>query len=470
MKNMKKIVAMILATAMVMAMSMVGFAAEATTGSITITPPTNTAADAQNSYKIYKVFDAVASEAGVSYKVMASKADKELPTGFVTDAAGNVIHGTKNAETGEVTPIEADELTAAEIASIAAYVAGDTAVATATSTGTATATAEGLANGYYYITTSTGSVVTIDTTRPNAEVNDKNTVPTLDKKAKQAEDPEYTEIDEEGKKAIAQVGKVIPFEATITVGKGAKDYVFHDVMSAGLTYNNDVTVTPAGAVFEDTLAEGDTITLKFDNDWIATLKEGDKITITYSATVTSDALSVNKATNTAKLTYGDANSNNHTPDSTVEVYNAKFTVTKKDGTGTALAGAGFVIKNADGKYYKLATDKKSVTWVDSIDDATEYTSDDQGAVPAFTGLGNGTYTLVEKTVPAGYNKAADKSFEIKGDDYTTANLVQTAEVVNESGAELPSTGGIGTTMFYIVGSVLVIGAAVVLISKRRMAR
>ena len=89
-------------------------------------------------------------------------------------------------------------------------------------------------------------------------------------------------------------------------------------------------------------------------------------------------------------------------------------------------------------------------------------------VESFTGLVDGTYTLVEKTVPSGYNKAADSTFTIAASDYTSDNLVQTAEVINNSGAELPSTGGICTTIFYIIGAILVIGAGVLLVTRRRM--
>lgn len=234
-----------------------------------------------------------------------------------------------------------------------------------------------------------------------------------------------------------------------------------------------------------TTASGDTITVSFDNDWLAALADDTKITITYSATVTSDALTVDAANNTATLDYGDG----HTTESdTVKVYNAKFTVTKQDGDGKALSGAGFVIKNATGKYYKLnpateaveddpateedesaAATNASISWVDSIDAATEYTSDAQGAVTAFTGLVDGTYTLVEKTVPEGYNKAADSTFTIAAGDYTQSNLEQASTVVNEAGSVLPSTGGMGTTIFYVVGAILVIGTGILLVTRRRMA-
>ena len=143
--------------------------------------------------------------------------------------------------------------------------------------------------------------------------------------------------------------------------------------------------------------------------------------------------------------------------------------------------AGFVVKNASNEYYKLTTTNgvSEVTWYtlaegETLEAAiaankiTEYTSNAQGAVTAFTGLGNGTYTLVESTVPSGYNKAADSTFTIAGNDYTTANLEQATTVVNNSGSVLPSTGGMGTTIFYIIGAILVIGAGVVLVTRRRM--
>ena len=190
--------------------------------------------------------------------------------------------------------------------------------------------------------------------------------------------------------------------------------------------------------------------------------------IKYTATVNSDALTVDPANNTAYLSYGHEDGENHTPTVVTEVYNAKFDVLKNDDKGQPLAGAGFVLKNKDNKYYKI--ENGVVSWVDSIDDATEKFSGNDGKVPAFTGLANGTYTLVEKTVPDGYNGAADQTFTIAEHDYTTANLEQKATVVNKEGAVLPSTGGIGTTIFYILGGILAVGAAVVLVARKRVSK
>lgn len=500
MKKMKKIFALLIAMVMVLGMSTSVFAAELPEGTaggdktITITPPTGVDASATNTYTVYKVFDADSNGTAISYKSL----DGTAPAGFVVDDAQNVYLGTAtdtaSGATGEITikvggetkyivPSAASELTEAQIAAIKNYT-GKVEVGTVIITGTTAKTVTVPDYGYYYVTTTSGSVVSIDSTNKSADIKDKNTVPVLDKKAKQAQDPTYMEIDSAGHNAIAQVGKVVPFEATITVGKGAKNYVFHDTMTAGLAYQNDVAVTANPAVtienwytVKSTPDEGDTITITFADG----IPENTVITITYSAKVTSDALTVKPAKNTATVTYGDNNTHNKTPDVPVNVYNAKFTVTKKDGNDEALAGAGFVVKNASNAYYKLTTTNgvSEVTWYtlaegETLEAAiaankiTEYTSNAQGAVTAFTGLGNGTYTLVESTVPSGYNKAADSTFTIAGNDYTTANLEQATTVVNNSGSVLPSTGGMGTTIFYIIGAILVIGAGVVLVTRRRM--
>ena len=113
------------------------------------------------------------------------------------------------------------------------------------------------------------------------------------------------------------------------------------------------------------------------------------------------------------------------------------------------------------------TNEASVTWVDDINKAKEQVSDADGNVPAFTGLANGKYTLVEKTTPSGYNTAEDQPFEIKAGDYEVTNLEQTATVTNVKGIELPSTGGMGTVAFAVVGLIVMAGAAITLIIKKR---
>ena len=448
MKMMKKIFALLIAMVMVLGMSTMVFAAG--TGSITITPPDDVDTTQTITYNIYKVFDADGNGSAISYKLVSGKTT--APAGFTVDTAGNVTYSGTSTTGG---------LTEADIAAIAAYVASDSPVATVTSTGGADAVATGLANGYYYITTTTGTVVTIDSTNPNATVDDKNIIPGVDKKITGA-----SSYDTDGKKALAQVGTQVEFTATITVGKGQIGYEFNDTMTSGLTYVADsLTVTGIPAAGYTATASGQSIKVEFDDDEIAKLAQGAEIVLTYKATITENALNDDPEKNTATISYGNNGQYTSEP-SVTEVYNAQFTVTKQDGNNQPLAGAGFVIANADNKYYKL--DNGVVTWVDSIEDADEHVSDAQGAVAAFTGLANGTYTLVEKTVPAGYNKAADQNFTVAEHDYTATNLEQTAQVINTAGSVLPSTGGIGTTIFYIIGAILVIGAGVVLVTRRRM--
>lgn len=467
---MKKLFAGILAAAMVFSMTTTAFADKETdsgkkgAASIEITLPTDSAGtDAEITYTVYKVFNATSDGEtdAIAYTIDAVNGDLSpamTTAGFSVDDAGNVKFDKNKSMATDGKPTDA------AIAAVAAYAKDSVGTFTAKpSDGKLKIT--GLEYGYYYITTTTGSCVTIDSTTPNAQVKDKNTLPTPpDKKITGVGTGSY---DQAGQNAIAQVGTDVTFTATITKVAGAQNYVYHDTMSDGLEYNGDVKVTvPEGSatpVYDKTPASGETITLTFDNDWLAGLADDTVITITYTAKVTSDALNDDPANNTASLSYGN---NNMTTSDKVNIYNAKFTVTKSDGDGKALAGAGFIIQSAGGGYYNL--EDGAVTWVATSDEATEYTSDASGAVKAFTGLANGTYTLIEKTVPAGYNKAADQDFEIKEGDYTAANLQLSANVVNESGTELPSTGGIGTTLFYIVGAILALGAGVLLVARRRM--
>ena len=529
MKQIKKMMALVLAMVMVLAMGTSVFAATGTASgqggnaTIKVTLPTGRTGD--NDYKVYKVFDATndGSSSAIAYKVMASK-NGALPVitpaeenSFFVDDAGNVHYGkfTESAsgtymvggKKGTIT--EASSLTEGAIKAIATYVDGDSPVATVTATkDDADFTVTGLQYGYYYITTTTGTAVTVDSTNPNAEVEDKNSVPTLDKKITGA----TGYVDDAGKKAIGQVGTDVKYSAEITVGKGAENYVLHDKMATGLSYNNDVKVFVGGeeikgaTYFNTTTAEGDTLTVNFVNTYIATLAEGTKITVTYSAKITNDALTYVPEKNTAVLDYGDENKPQSTPKSETETYSAKFTVTKTDDKNQALAGAGFIISRAAGsevenpdydataaaaaeaagepydvpatitttttEYYKITGTGSSavVSWVTDIAQATELTTtkDEGGNVLVFKGLPTGTYTLIEKTVPAGYNKAADYEFTVAEDTYTQANLEQETTVINNSGQELPSTGGIGTTIFYVIGAILVLGAGILLVTRRRM--
>lgn len=487
MKKFRKLFAVLTASALVGAMSFTTMAATINpndtfigSGSASIQvnlPALPEGSTATNTYKVYRVFDATSNGTNISYKLNANHINetdpaKKVPAGFSVDAGGNVKYD------GTGTDLSDDDINA-----IKAYVTDKDIVATVeTDANDRKFTLSNLPYGYYYISTTTGTLVTVDSTNPNVTVQDKNEVPTLDKKITGVT---AGSLDADGKKALAQVGTTVNYEATITIGKAAEGYVFHDDMSSGLALvtdsikvdDNDDDVAKPVVDTDYTLSTNtadDTIYIEFDDTYIGKLAKGTVITVSYDATVTSDALTYNSedGKNTASLDYAHSTGISSTPIKETKVHNAQLTVKKiQPGDGPAeqkpLAGAGFVIKNEDGKYYKYTENEAKVEWVDKIEDTMEYVSDDNGDVPAFTGLSDGKYTLVEKTTPAGYNTAEDFNFEIVKGDYSVNNLVWNVPVLNEKGIELPSTGGMGTVAFAVVGLIVMAGAAITLIIKKR---
>ena len=212
-------------------------------------------------------------------------------------------------------------------------------------------------------------------------------------------------------------------------------------------------------------------------------KETVKVVVEYTCTLDTDAV-IGKPGNVNKvnLTY-NANPNGDeettTKDKEVTVYTFQLEGTKVDGVDNniKLKDAEFKLQNADGLYYKKDV-KGNVSWVAEAD-ADVVTSAADGKF-GFTGLDAGTYTLVEVTPPAGYNVIAPTTVKIEAtyknnklDTLTPNGKISAGKasinVENNKGTTLPETGGMGTTLFYVIGAALVLGAGVVLVSKKRMA-
>lgn len=181
--------------------------------------------------------------------------------------------------------------------------------------------------------------------------------------------------------------------------------------------------------------------------------------------------------NSAKLQYSD---NHTTQESTTTTYTFGIPVFKYTGTEKkALAGAKFKLfadpKCEDGTEVKVKTDG-----VNYIVDGTS-TKNNVMVSPASTGeftikgLKAGTYYLKEVEAPKGYNKLASaikvvitNGGQVQVEKPEGLTTVDKVEVENKTGTVLPSTGGAGTTMIYLVGALLVLGSGVVLATKRRV--
>lgn len=347
-------------------------------------------------------------------------------------------------------------------------------------------------------------------------VKPKSAVSTVEKK--------IVENKAEKDATTAKVGDVVNFELTGTLPSNYADYKepyvyeFHDILSKGLTYNGDVkvyvkndneeveitgyTVTSTNAATE-TPTDATTITVKFenlkadtvkvtDNNNSVTIDKNSKIIVKYSATLNENAV-VGEAgnTNTVNLVYSNNPNNTSTgttKDDKVTVYTFQLNVTKVDGTnnGTKLAGAKFKLyyETDNTKYYvKEVTDDNTIkSWTRTENEALELTTDNNGNITV-KGLKEGTYYLEETEAPAGYNKlTAPVKVEIANDSTnihrldsvraddtvgTVAQAVGTITIANNKGSTLPSTGGMGTKLFYTIGGILMAGAAIVLVVRKR---
>lgn len=370
------------------------------------------------------------------------------------------------------------------------------AIKTAGLAADATATDNKFSNvgqGYYLIAeTNTGSqtddeisLVMLATAGLNElTVTTKEDKPTLVKKVGSSSNVEVAGFQwQDG--ATYGLKDVVPFKLTATVSKNLDQYKeykfeFHDTLSADLTFNADSVKIMAGSkdiTQKFTVAEqGGNITMKCaDLKGTDGVTAGGKIVVTYTATVNDQAVTGKPGNpNKAKIVfsnnpYGDGTG--ETPEDKVTVFTFKVTANKTDDQNKPLEGAGFTLyKEVEGQYQPVGAE---------ITNVTSFT---------FSQLNVGKYKLVETTVPAGYNKAADIEFTIAATYDTEADDPQlktltvdpadsftvdldtgcaSTTVVNKSGQELPGTGGLGRTILYVVGSVAFISAAVLLLARKK---
>ena len=478
-KAMKKLMAALLAVAMVCAMAIPAWAAGGTTagtGSITIDK-----AVSGETYTIYKMFDLNSYDptAGTySYTVVSAWEDF-----FKDGAAGNSYITLENGHPTWVKGAQAADFAKAALA----YATEKNITATKKETATSnTVSFTGLDLGYYLVDTSLGALCGLDTTKPDATINEKNEVPDIDKKVADSEGNWVTEN-------TAKIGDTVNYKVTITVQTANNRYVLHDTMSEGLTFNKDSVKVTVGTeevatTNYDVVTTGigtETFNVKFKDEYIATLAAGTKIEVTYSAVVNAKAkVDSDKNTNEAHLVYGNKH---ETEKHETKTYLYEFDLIKFSGsTKKLLGGAQFklydaetggneikLVKNEDDTYRVATATETPVAYIETV----------AGKTVKISGLDKKVYYLEETVPPAGYNgltqrvkvdlstgsKKVTTGFLSNGTyDELNASSIGGVAVVNNAGTTLPGTGGIGTTIFYVIGGGLMVAAAILLITKKRM--
>ena len=495
MKHMKRLMALFAALALVLAMAAPAFADEPTVagaatpemGTITIN---NAVKDV--TYKFYRIMDIAthtndsSSYTGVVYKTNTEwkdfVSDNQWKTCFKVNADDTVTVLKKEADNSEFAKKFAEEA--------AKVVSGKTFNYSVKATGSKVVQEVEL--GYYLVVPEGWDgvnpvVCSLGTTNPDVIINEKNGKPTIDKKVKEGSD--FGETND------AAIGDYVEFQLTINVVDGTPvNYVAHDTMSAGLTFvnkgaqslkvtRNDAELT-SGSDYEVVttgLEDKCTFEVKFKDD---VLKTNDKVVITYWAQINEKAVvGTTGNTNSAILKYGtDGTAQGGQTTTYVWSFDVKKYTKGSDSSEVPLAGAKFQVKNggnvASFKYDNAKKVYKFEGWdvADAAGLVKVVETPATGEIE-FEGLDSGTYALEEVEAPKGYNKLDSAiSFTIKGVagtdkgqvSYGTDNATGTIKVLNNAGTTLPGTGGIGTTIFYLIGGGLMVAAAVLLIAKKRM--
>ena len=511
MKRMKKIMALMLAAIMMMAMSVTAFAAEGATGTHTLTVNVKSTEPAQDlkgqTINLYKLFDVTESKSGETtnyaytvnntYKAALASVLKIDETSKDEDFAAAVTKlGSDNA-----TAVQkfANDFTAEALTKNLSATANSGKIKEENKT---SYTFNDLAAGYYLVYVTGGkeiqsSLVTVDET--TTTVNLKTEAPSIEKTAD---------------KTTVNIGDVVTYNVKgvipDTTGYDQYQYIIHDELSTGLDFVNDTTGTALGeaattvnvkvAFGADVTDEGTaptTATLDSTNKrkmsldlsaWVKanqTNNKGKEFTVTYYAKVNKDAIVTEK--NKAQLEYGNkpGETTTTTPsEAKTPTYPLDINKIKK-GTEEKLAGAKFSLytseedaKNGENAIKVSGSNGNYV--VDPASTTTEFESaksiDGKKYNLHVNGLAAGDYWLVETKAPEGFNKltnpikvtitkAGDTEWTVSKDNAEETDKI--IDIENSTGSLLPSTGGRGAIVFAVIAALLVFGVAVSFIRDKR---
>lgn len=495
-KAMKKLMAALLAVAMVCAMAIPAWAADGTThnssstdGKITI----NNAVNGQT-YKIYRILDLQYNGTANSFRYVKNTkwgAFVDDQTAYLAvDANGVVTWKEGVSAENDGTPIKNLAIAAGQYVKDQGTALADDGSKVAASS---TVTFDNLPLGWYLVVSdlTNDAICSIDTTAKEVTIKEKNGVPTVTKEVEYAS-------GSWGQGNDGNVGDTVNFQTTIYVTDGnPTNYVLHDEMSNGLDFKEDtIVVKKNDERFTDytvvTPTDNCTFEIKFNEN---SLHTNDKVVVTYSATINSNAV-VGTAGNENEtwLKYGN---NGETPHGHTKTYTWKFNILKyftdSNDDKKYLANVEFVLyrKNADDKaeYAKFDPNNKLTGWTENESEAGKLTTNANSNVTV-KGLDKGTYFLKETATPVGFNGLTSdvevqidsscntlsgatytvkyKMANANDEDFTDTDDEKVVPIENNRGTTLPGTGGIGTTIFYVVGGGLMVAAAILLITKKRM--
>lgn len=465
-KTFKKLFAALLAAALVLAMAVPAFAVtNATKGSITIS---NTVKD--ETYTIYRMFklDSYNAESNTySYTV-----ESDWEGFFKTGAGGSYITLDGQNHPTWTAADENDSTTVAAFAKAALAWAKQKGIQSAgTQEGNGSSiTFSNLDLGYYLVDSSLGALCGLNTTNPDATIKEKNEKPEIKKEVQ-------TSAGDWSSENNAKIGDTVEYKVEIKVADGAQKYTVTDTMSKGLTFNNSsLKVTANDAVTTDYTLTPTTngFILELPESYVSTLTKGTTILVTYNATLNKDAvIDGDGNANEVKLSYGN---HQNTVPSKVTTKSYQFDLVKVDGTTNKLL---------DGAEFELADGETKLSFVkDTAGNYRVAAAGEDGATTTITvkngkvniyGLAGKTYTLTETKAPDGYNKlVTSETVNLADGSKTHATIVGSVYkdggvvVENHAGTVLPSTGGMGTTLFYVIGGGLMVAAVVLLVTKKRM--
>ena len=478
MKLSRKILSLVLALVMVMGLAATAFAEEGrettTNGSITITNALG--GETYNAYQILYLESYNAEKKIYAYK--ANSAWEEwlrTQTTYVSFDSQGYVTWVEGARAADFAKAAKGQLS------------GKTADGHVTPTADESATISNLKLGYYLVDSTVGALCELNTTKPGVTITDKNQTPTIEKKVQEDSDGNWGDVND------ADIGQIVNFKSTVSAKPGARKYVVHDKMDSHLEFVSVTSITAGSATLTEgagsdytvvttDLPDDCTFHIVFTETYLDSITDDTNIVINYTAKLTSDAVAGTGYDNDTWLDYGD---NQQTEHDRTTTYTWKLPIYKYHMNGenkTALPGAEFILYKGSeetNREYAQVTNGKLTGWTQTEAQATTLVSDNNGMIEV-EGLDADTYYLEEAKAPGGYNKLAGPVKVVISHTVTDEGTHMThtlkqdtidvgrVEIENKSGTELPETGGIGTTIFYVLGSILVIGAVVLLITKKRM--